>query len=43
MSPSLLSRRLPLAVPEVQLDMLGRLSLACEFDEAVARAGQWPL
>jgi radical SAM/Cys-rich protein len=43
MSPSLLSRRLPLAVPEVQLDTLGRLSLACEFEEAVARAGQWPL
>jgi radical SAM/Cys-rich protein len=23
--------------------MLGRLRLACEFDEAVARAGQWPV
>jgi radical SAM/Cys-rich protein len=43
MSPSLLSRRLPLALPEVQHDTLGRLRLACEFDEAVARAGHWPL
>jgi radical SAM/Cys-rich protein len=43
MSPSLLSRRLPLAEPEVQLDTLGRMSLACEFDEAVAGARQWPL
>jgi radical SAM/Cys-rich protein len=43
MSPSLLSRRLPLAMPDVQRDTLGRLPLACDFDEAVARAGQWPL
>ena len=41
--PSLLSRRLPLAMPEVQHDTLRRLPLACEFDEAVERAGQWPL
>jgi radical SAM/Cys-rich protein len=40
---SLLSRRLPLASPDVQHGALGRLPLACEFDEAVARAGQWPL
>jgi radical SAM/Cys-rich protein len=43
MSPSLLSRRLPLASPEVQHQMLGRVQLACEFDEAVDRAGLWPL
>lgn len=43
MTPSLLSRRLPLAMPEVQHDTLGRLPLACDFDEAVTRAGQWPL
>ena len=43
MSPSLLSRRLPLAMPEVQHDTLGRLSLACDFHEAVTRTGQWPL
>ena len=41
--PSLLSRRLPLASSRVQHDTLGRLSLACEFDEAVERAGHWPL
>jgi radical SAM/Cys-rich protein len=40
---SLLSRRLPLASPDVQHDALGRLPLAGEFDEAVARAGHWPL
>src|SRR5687767_1744572 len=40
---SLLSRHLPLASPEVQHDMLGRVPLACEFHEAVARAAQWPL
>ena len=43
MSPSLLSRRLPLAAPDVQHEVLGRLPLACDFDEAVERAGQWPL
>jgi radical SAM/Cys-rich protein len=43
MSPSLLSRRLPLASPEVQHEILGRLPLACDFHEAVTRAGQWPL
>ena len=43
MSPSLLSRRLPLAMPEVQRDTLARLPLSCDFNEAVARAGQWPL
>src|SRR5271157_3763531 len=43
MSPSLLSRRLPLASPTVQYQMLDRVQLACEFDEAVGRAGQWPL
>jgi radical SAM/Cys-rich protein len=41
--PSLLSRRLPLASPRVQHDTLGQLPLACEFDEAVERAGHWPL
>jgi radical SAM/Cys-rich protein len=41
--PSLLSRHLPLASPRVQHDTLGRLPLACEFDEAVERAGHWPL
>src|SRR5476649_563603 len=43
MSPSLLSRRLPLASPTVQYQTLDRVPLACEFEEAVARAGQWPL
>jgi radical SAM/Cys-rich protein len=43
MTSSLLSRRLPLAEPAVQHDTLARLPLACEFREAVARAGQWPL
>jgi radical SAM/Cys-rich protein len=43
MSPSLLSRRLPLAAPDAQHEVLGRLALACEFDEAVERAGHWPL
>jgi sulfatase maturation enzyme AslB (radical SAM superfamily) len=43
MSPSLLSRRLPLAAPEIQDQMLGRVHLACEFDEAVDRSGLWPL
>jgi radical SAM/Cys-rich protein len=41
--PSLLSRQLPLAEAGVQLAALGRLPLACEFDEAVERAGQGPL
>lgn len=40
---SLASRRLPLAGPGVQHETLGRLLLACEFEEAVARSGQWPL
>jgi radical SAM/Cys-rich protein len=40
---SLASRRLPLAHPDVQHEALGRLPLACEFEEAVARSGQWPL
>jgi radical SAM/Cys-rich protein len=40
---SLVSRRLPLANPDVQHEALARLRLACEFDEAVARSGQWPL
>jgi radical SAM/Cys-rich protein len=40
---SLAFRRLPLANPEVQHDRLRRLALACEFNEAVERAGQWPL
>jgi len=40
---SLAFRRLPLAKPDVQHEVLGRLPLACEFDEAVARSGQWPL
>src|SRR3982074_1644582 len=41
-APSLLSRRLPLASPDVQRDVLGRVPLECEFDEAVERAGLWP-
>jgi radical SAM/Cys-rich protein len=40
---SLAFRRLPLANPDVQHEALGRLPLACEFEEAVARSGQWPL
>ena len=40
---SLAFRRLPLANPGVQYETLGRLPLACEFEEAVARSGQWPL
>jgi radical SAM/Cys-rich protein len=43
MPPSLLSRRLPLAAPDVQHEVLGRLQLACDFDEAVQGAGHWPL
>jgi radical SAM/Cys-rich protein len=43
MSPSLRSRRLPLAAPDVQHGVLARLGLACEFDEAVAYSGQSPL
>src|ERR687894_2647039 len=43
MSPSLFSQRLPLAMSEVQHDTLDRLRLACDFDEAVTRAGQSPL
>src|SRR5918999_1854334 len=40
---SLASRRVPLANPDVQHEALERLPLACEFEEAMARAGQWPL
>jgi len=36
---SLLSRGLVLAASDVQQELLGRLPLACEFDEAVERAG----
>jgi radical SAM/Cys-rich protein len=45
MSPmsSLAGRRLPLANPDVQHDVLKRLPLACEFDEALERSAQWPL
>jgi radical SAM/Cys-rich protein len=43
MSPSLLSRRLPLATPAGQHDALGRLPLTCDFEGALTRAGQWPL
>jgi radical SAM/Cys-rich protein len=43
MSPSLHFRRLPLATSEVQHVTLGRPALACEFDEAVERAGHSPL
>src|SRR5688572_25062339 len=43
MTPSLLSRRLPLAETAVQHDTLARLPLACEFGEAIERAGQGPL
>jgi radical SAM/Cys-rich protein len=43
MAQSLLSRRLPLAAPAVQHQVLGRLNLACDFDEAVERSGHWPL
>lgn len=40
---SLLFRRLPLASPDVQHEVLGRLPLGRDFDEALERAGQWPL
>src|SRR5919106_848812 len=40
---SLAFRRLPLANPDVQHEALGRLPLACEFEEAVARSKPWPL
>jgi radical SAM/Cys-rich protein len=43
MSRSLLSRRLPLAAPNVQHEVLDRLRLACDFDEAVQRSSQGPL
>jgi len=43
MTASLRSRRLPLAASDVQQDVLRRLPLACEFDEAVGRAGGGPL
>jgi radical SAM/Cys-rich protein len=43
MTPSLLSRQLPLASPTVQYQILDGVQLACEFDEAVGRAGQRPL
>jgi radical SAM/Cys-rich protein len=43
MSRSLLSRRLPLAAPNAQHEVLDRLRLACDFDEAVQRSSQWPL
>ena len=43
MSSSLRSRRVPLAAPGVQLDVLSRLPLACEFDQAVERVGGGPL
>ena len=43
MSPSLLSRRLPLASTDVQQRTLDALAVGREFDEAVDRAGQWPL
>ena len=40
---SLLFRRLPLASSDVQHEVLGRLPLARDFDEALELAGQWPL
>ncbi len=40
---SLASRHLPLASAGVQAACLGALPLACEFDEAIARAGEGPL
>src|SRR5688572_3474972 len=43
MASSLLARRLPLAAAEVQIGALGRLALACEFDQAVERAAHRPL
>ena len=43
MSPSLSSRRLPLADPAVQHEVLGRLPLARPFDEAVERVVGGPL
>ena len=39
---SLASRRLPLANPGVQNATLSRVRLACEFEEALSRAGSWP-
>jgi radical SAM/Cys-rich protein len=43
MSPSLLSRMLPLASAGVQHEALRRVQLGREFKEAVASAGFWPL
>jgi radical SAM/Cys-rich protein len=43
MSPSLVSRRHPLAVTDIQRDVLGRLTLAQEFYEAIERTGRGPL
>jgi radical SAM/Cys-rich protein len=43
MSGSLHSRRVALTAPGVQQETLARLPLACEFDEAVERAGGEPL
>ena len=40
---SLAARRLPLAAPARQLEVLRRLPLAREFDEALAEAGRAPL
>jgi radical SAM/Cys-rich protein len=41
--PSLLERRAPLASPEAQRRVLDALPLACEFSQALERAGLWPL
>ncbi|MFO0601802.1 MAG: arsenosugar biosynthesis radical SAM (seleno)protein ArsS [Polyangiales bacterium] len=41
--PSLASRRLPLAAPSAQREVLARLPLAREFDAALASAGLSPL
>jgi radical SAM/Cys-rich protein len=43
MSSSLSSRRLPLAAPVAQHEVLRRLRLACEFDDAVERVVEGPL
>lgn len=42
-APSLRSRGVPLAAPEVQREVLARVPLAREFPEALKGAGLWPL
>src|SRR3954464_9275529 len=41
--PSLASRQSPLAAPGAQLAALASVAVACEFEQALGTAGQWPL